>query len=108
VGCWGVVGSTLASGSISIFRRIFKFNRLESVSQFTNGLGYLNLTHMCVLKFVKSALCSSNNVSSRLANLYIRCSDFGHQLLLMNVQMDMPIYVINQSVHQHFSVMCSA
>jgi len=33
---------------------------------------------ICVYKFVKSALCSSNNVLSRLANLYIRCSDFDH------------------------------
>jgi len=46
-------------------------------------------------KFIKSALCSSKNVMSRLAILYIRCSDSGHQLTLMNVQMDMPmpIYV---------------
>jgi len=44
----------------------------------------------------------------RLANLYIRCSDFGHQLSLINMQMDMPIYVISQSVHQHFSVICTA
>jgi len=42
-------------------------------------------------------------VLSRLVNLYIKCSDFGHQLTLMNVQMDMPIYVISYSVHQHFS-----
>jgi len=32
---------------------------------------------MCVFQFAKSALCSSNNVLSTLANLYIRCSDFG-------------------------------
>jgi len=50
---------------------------------------------MCVFKFVKSALCSSNNVLSRLANLSIKFSDFGHQLTLMNVQMDMLIYVIS-------------
>jgi len=62
--------------------------------------------YMCAFKFVKSALCSSNNVLSRLANLYLRCSDFGQQLTLMNVQMDMPIYVISHSVHQHFSVIC--
>jgi len=47
----------------------------------------------------KSALCSSNNVLSRLANLRVRYSDFGHQLALMNVQMDVPIYIISQSVH---------
>jgi len=79
-------------------RKIFKFNRWESVSQFISGLGYLNFTHMyymCVFKFVKSVLCSSNNVLSRLANLSIKFSDFGHQLTLMNVQMDMLIYVIS-------------
>jgi len=64
--------------------------------------------YMCVFKFVKSALCSSNNVLSRLANLYVKCSYFGHQLTLMHVQMDMPIYVINQSFHQHFSIMRTA
>jgi len=30
----------------SIFRKIFKFNHWESVSQFINGLGYLNFTHI--------------------------------------------------------------
>jgi len=95
------------------FRNIFKYNRRESVSQFTNELGYLNFTHMyyrpmCVFEFVKSALCTANNVLSRFANLYIRCSDFGHQLSLMNAQMYMPIYVISHSLHQPFSVMCTA
>jgi len=76
----------------SIFRKNFRFNRSESVSQFINGLGYLNFTsmyYMCAFKFVKSALCLSKNVLSRLANLNIKCSDFGHQSSLMNVQMDM-------------------
>jgi len=59
-------------------------------------------------KFVKSVLYSSNNVLSGLANLCIGCFDFGRQLTLINVQMDMPIYVISQSLHQHFSVMCTA
>jgi len=66
------------------------------MSQFINGLGYLYFTHMyymCVFKSVKSALCSSNKVFSKLVNLFRRCSDFNHQLTLMNLQMDMPIYM---------------
>jgi len=59
--------------------------------------------YTCVFEFVKSALCSFNNVLSRLAILYTRCFDFGLQLILMNVQMGMPLYVISQFVHQHFS-----
>jgi len=58
-------------------------------------LNFALMYYMCVFKFVKSALCLSNNVLSRLADLYIRCSDFGHQLTVMNVQLDMPIYVIS-------------
>jgi len=79
------------------FRKISKFNRWESASQFVNGLGYLDFTqmyYMGVIKFLKCAL------------LYIRCFDRGHQLTPMNAQMDMPIYIISQSVHQQFSIMC--
>jgi len=52
----------------SIFIKVFKFYRWELVSQFLNGLCYLNFPHMYymyVCKFVKSALGSSNNVLSR-------------------------------------------
>jgi len=62
-----------------------------------------------VSKFVKSALCSSNSVLSRLANLCrpMRCSDFGHQLTLVNGY----AYIGHQSIcHHYFSVrpMCTA
>jgi len=76
---------------------------MDSASQFY-------MFYMCVFMFVKSVLCSSNNSLSRLANLYVRCSDFGHQLALMNVQMDVqtdvPIYLVSQFAH--FIVICSA
>jgi len=78
---------------------MFKFNGWESVSQFING--YLNCTHMyymCVVTFVKSALCSSNNVLSRLANLYIKCSDFGHHAVNSNECAIEYAYICHKSI----------
>jgi hypothetical protein len=55
----------LNAGWNSVYRRIFGFNKWESVTSFILGLGRLNFKYerlyLC-LKFVKSGLCSENSI----------------------------------------------
>ena len=59
----------------TVFRKIFQFNRWESVSSFINGLGYLNFTHMYyldVFKLMSGMMFSANRVLNSLVSVYIK------------------------------------
>jgi hypothetical protein len=90
----------------SVFRKIFKFNRWESVSVFINGLGYLNFTHMYylgVFKFMKDMCYSTNRVLISLVAVYSKGKTLCQQLSLFNIKLNMPMYVIRQLVYEHFN-----
>lgn len=57
----------------SVFRKIFKYNRWESVNELIDCLGHVNFSHLwylSVVKLVKSMLLSSNIVIVRTAQLF--------------------------------------
>ena len=90
----------------SVFRKIFKFQRWESVSQFINGLGYLNFTHLyylSVMKFTKSLFSSPSIAMRNLMTVFIRGSEFSQMLHRLNVNLEMLIYTIEQLIRQKFS-----
>ena len=90
----------------TVFRKIFQFNRWESVSSFINGLGYLNFTHIYyldVFKLMSGMMCSANRVLNSLVSVYIRGNFFCQQLALFGINLNMPLYAIRQLVYQHFN-----
>jgi len=77
--------SELNSSWNSVYRRIFGFNKWESVRSFINGIGRLDFEHLRMflsLKFLSNALQSSNeifrfvaslaHVSNTFRNVYLR------------------------------------
>ena len=63
----------------SVYRRIFGFNKWESVTSFIGGLGRLNfkcLRDYSCLKFIKQGTVSSNNVFRILSIRHFMCSTF--------------------------------
>jgi Reverse transcriptase (RNA-dependent DNA polymerase) len=89
-----------------VYRRIFKFNRWESVSEFIWGLGCLNFTHLwylSVVKFIKSLLLSSNSVMYGIVNNFIHGIEYITLIKEIHVSHELPMYVIRESVSTHFS-----
>jgi len=62
----------------------------------------------------KSTMAASNleirisRLVDMIATKFQRLSRLAIDAILNHVQMDMPIYGVSHSVHQHFSVMCTA
>jgi len=71
--------SDLNTGWNSVFRRIFGFNKWNSVTEFIAGLGRLNLkflrSYLC-LKFVKFGIDSENSVFSDFIKRYFVSEEF--------------------------------
>jgi hypothetical protein len=86
-------------------RKIIKFHRWESVSEFIYGLGHLNFSHLwylSVMKFLKSALLSSNVVLCNSVRIFIQGSEHCKFTNELNVSLSQPMYLIRQSVYAHF------
>ena len=80
-----------------VFRKIFKFNRWESVSQFIDGLGYLNFTYLWYLSAIKllKGLRTSNNLLLRsVFNCFVHGTECKKLISILTITFDDPISVI--------------
>jgi len=97
----------------SVYRRIFKFNRWESVRGFINGLGRLDFTHLRMylrLKFCSSQLSSSNETHSFIMKLYylsdcfkLLCNDANLTVTDCFTFSSLPIWGLRRAVHCVFA-----
>ena len=84
----------LNAGWNSVYRRIFGFNRWESVKSFIAGIGRLNFSYLRMylyFKFCKLGLNSNNRVFYSLICRHVLTSEFRsrcHIYGLQNVQCD--------------------
>jgi hypothetical protein len=88
-----------------VYRKIFKFNRWESVTEFIEGLGNMNFTHLwylSVFKFIKYLLLSNNRLMSDVANVFIYGNEHIKMVEEIHVSHDLPIYVIRECITTHF------
>jgi len=90
----------------NVFRKIFKFNRWESVTCFINGLGFHNFIHlwyMSVMKFIKSMICSANTVLHNITMIYKHGKEHFKITNELKVNCKMPVYLIRNIIDNYFS-----
>ena len=82
----------------SIYRRIFGFNKWESVKTFINGLGRLDFKHLRAylrVKFIKFGLLSKNDIFNHIAKRYVMSLELNLQyeaLGLTNLSVENLLY----------------
>ena len=89
-----------------VFRKIFKFNRWESVTEFIGGLGYLNFIHLwylSVVKFIKFLMSAANGVLRDICMVFVHGSEFVEVSHKLNVNCNMPMYLIRDRIYNQFN-----
>jgi hypothetical protein len=88
-----------------MYRRVFNFNKWESVSLFIAGIGRLNFIHIyqwLQFKMLKKFVhCSSAAVKS-LMQCYLLESDLNELCRKYDVCLSMPVYAIKNILTEHF------
>ena len=89
-----------------VFRKIYKFNRPESVTEFIGGLGYLNFInswYLSVIKFIKSSMVSPSCVLRDVGMVFIHGKEYGDLSQKLNITYSMPVYVMRQTIYAQFN-----
>jgi hypothetical protein len=84
------------------YRKIFRFNRWESVSEFIDGMGYLNVTHcwyLSIIKFLKCASCSLNTVLLSVYRLYVHSTECINLLSTFDMPLNASVYILKRSTY---------
>ena len=107
----------LNAGWNSVYRRIFGFNKWESVRVFINGLGRLNFEYLRMylcLKFCKQGLSSSNMTYSHIIKMYYLSDSFKYLCDVSGLskeEYDKLNYLsfnrLKASVHRMFDASCA-
>jgi hypothetical protein len=88
-----------------LYRRVFNFNKWESVSLFIAGLGRLNFTHMfqwLQFKMLKKFIISSTDTVKHLMNSYVMDSDLLERCHQYNVNLDMSFNDVKMAITESF------
>jgi hypothetical protein len=88
-----------------MFRRIFNFNKWESVSLFIAGIGRLNFTYLyqwLQFKMLKKFLLHSAFVVKHLLQCYLIESDFIEMCHRYDISLTMPLNVTKIALTEHF------
>ena len=101
----------------SIYRRVFGFNKWESVKAFINGLGRLDFKHLRAylrVKLVKFGLLSKNDIFNHIAKRYVLSRELHLQyevLGLVNLNSDHLLHTsvsgLKSLVHTAFANSCN-
>ena len=85
-----------------MFRRVFHFNRWESVSMFIAGLGRLNFTHLLQFKMLKKFLCNSTNTVKHLIGYNLLNENLLEACWKFDICLSMSFGAIKSAVCEHF------
>jgi hypothetical protein len=88
-----------------VYRKIFKFNRWNSVTEFIGGLGYLNyvyLRYLSVAKFIKVSTVSSNLVLRNAVVMFMQGYEYRRLSEILHVNISMPMHTIRNNVYSSF------
>jgi len=88
-----------------LYRRVFNFNKWESVSLFIAGLGRLNFTHMfqwLQFKMLKKFIISSTDTVKHLMNSYVMDSNLLERCRQYNVNLDMSFNDVKMAITESF------
>lgn len=89
----------------SVFRKIFKYNRWESVNELIDCLGRVNFSHLwylSVVKLVKSMLLSSNIVIVRTAQLFCYGREWFSIVNYVGVDGHCSVNMITRTIYDKF------
>ena len=88
-----------------MYRRVFNFNKWESVSLFIAGLGRLNFIHVyqwLQFRMFKRFLHCSTYIISRLMECYVLDTDFNELCRNYAICLSMPYNAIKNVINEHF------
>jgi len=88
-----------------LYRRVFNFNKWESVSLFIAGLGRLNFTHLfqwLQFKMLKKFIISSTDTVKHLMNSYVMDSNLLERCHQYNVNLDMSFSDVKMAITESF------
>jgi hypothetical protein len=74
----------------NVFRKIFHYNKWESVKLVIEVLGLLNLTHLCylyVIKLTENMLHSCNLMVCNVASIFCKVVTGAHNLIVVAFQL---------------------
>ena len=102
----------LNAGWNSVYRRIFGFNKWNSVKYFIHGLGFLDLKHIFMLRKAKFFWKLRSTDSLLLSNLYhlfmyVDRNDIWFSSLDKNLFVFSNIYEIKEFITNRFACICS-
>ena len=102
-------GSSVFVGSV--YRKIFHYNRCESVKCCTNGLGRMDLVHILAfhtLKFWKNLGQSTNRTLYNTSMCFRRECDYMILLLTYSCTTTDNIAILKSKVLEHYTSICAA
>ena len=88
-----------------VYRKIFKFNRWNSVTEFIGGLGYLNfvyLRYLSIIKFLKVSVISTNLVLRNAVAMFLQGTEYRRLSELLRININMPMYNIRNLVYESY------
>ena len=88
-----------------MIRRVFQFNRWESVSLFIAGLGQLNFTYFfnwLQFKMLKKFVCNSTNTVKHLMDHYLLDGNFLETCRKFDICLSMSFGAIKSAIYEHF------
>jgi Reverse transcriptase (RNA-dependent DNA polymerase) len=88
-----------------MYRRVFNFNKWESVSLFIAGLGRLNFSHtyhLLRLNMLKKFVRGSTYAVSRLMECYMMDANLNDLCYEYNICLSMPYGAVTRAITEHF------
>ena len=99
---------TLNSCYNSAYKKIFGFNKWESIKSFIQGLGFLDFKHVLMwtkLKFMKGLYLCNNSVIAAVRALFVNSKEISDLLKLLPVKSS-SFSDVRTAIYKHFESVC--
>ena len=93
----------------NVFRKIFHYNKWDSVKLVIEGLGLLNFTHLyylSVVKLIKTMLCSNNLALRNIVGIFCKSSEWEKFCANCGISISNSIFVVKQIISARFRNLC--
>jgi Reverse transcriptase (RNA-dependent DNA polymerase) len=94
----------------NVYRKIFKYNRWDSVNIVIEALGHLNFIHMwylSVFKLIHSMRCTSNNLLRQVVCIYCHSDDWLALCSIFNVNEHSAMHIVIRTIGDSFRNSCA-